>query len=235
MITLVHALTRQEQLVSYLNVYLFHESTFPARDSNVKVFRWRYRNKPPLFPHLYFISTAWVPSEPKLRPLASISISIACLVIAKPLHHDTPSFMQISNWLLVKMCSAIIVHQKKKKTLFSRWDQINITWGNKWSSFKVKCGQDHPPALWLYHRSLLWRDLRRDGPDPRMRDMDNHWKHINIWISLSSNHRLYKHKYSGEVKLRSWTSYNTVILSCGSTGNMSLHTAAESLSSYACA
>lgn len=115
MITLVHALTRQEQLVSYLNVYLFHESTFPARDSNVKFFRWRYRNKPPLFPHLYFISTAWVPSEPKLRPLASISISIACLVIAKPLHHDTPSFMQISNWLLVKMCSAIIVHQKKKK------------------------------------------------------------------------------------------------------------------------
>lgn len=111
----------------------------------------------------------------------------------------------------------------------------NITWGNKWSSFKVKCGQDHPPALWLYHSSLLWRDLRRDGPDPRMRDMDNHWKHINIWISLSSNHRLYKHKYSGEVKLRSWTSYNTVILSCGSTGNMSLHTAAESLSSYACA
>ena len=140
---------------------------FPACDSNVKVFFFffffqrRCRNKPPLFPHLYFISTAWVPSEPKLRPPASISISIACLVIAKAFHRDTPSFMQISNWLHVKMCSAIIVHQKdKKKKRKLYWvaeTKLTSHEGTNGQSFKVKCGRDHPAPLWLYHSSLLWQ------------------------------------------------------------------------------
>lgn len=105
-------------------MHLFSKVSSPWQQC--ESFQWRCRNKPPLFSHLYFISIAWVPSEPTLRLRASISISIACLFIAKLFHHDMlPFFMQISNWLLVKICSAIIVHQKSFIELL-RWNYCHM-------------------------------------------------------------------------------------------------------------
>lgn len=106
---------------TYLNVYLTDVlwSKFPAWQQ-CKSFPWHCRDKPQLFSHLYFISFTWVPSEPKPRSFTSISISIACLFIAKPFHHDTlPFFMQISNWLLVKCALQLLCIKEASLTFWN--------------------------------------------------------------------------------------------------------------------
>lgn len=152
-----------------------------------KVFGDTARNKPPLFSHLYFISVAWVPSEPTPRPARKYlnfnRLSLYCKTLP-PWHaailHANLKLTSCKN-LLCNYCA------QKKNTLYwvARMKLLShgraAAGGVGGASFKLKCRADHPALPWLCcaFAETRW-DLDGGRADPGRRTKKKKKRENNI-------------------------------------------------------